>query len=130
MSLELLPLNRSSQAKIVDLSEIEGTMIRRRFLQMAALSGASALAPLEAIATTAANAAAKTAVFQVKGFSCPTCAVGLDTMFSRIKGIVSSHSTYPEGKVSVRFDPGAISEDRVRAVITDAGFTIVSEQMS
>jgi copper chaperone CopZ len=130
MSLELLPLNRSSQAKIVDLSEIEGTMIRRRFLQMAALSGASALAPLEAIATTAANAAAKTAVFQVKGFSCPTCAVGLDTMFSRIKGIVSSHSTYPEGKVSVRFDPGAISEDRVRAVITDAGFTIVSEQMA
>ena len=101
-------------------------MIRRRFLQMAALSGASALAPLEAMATTAA----KTAVFQVKGFSCPTCAVGLDTMFSRIKGIVSSHSTYPEGKVSVRFDPGAISEDRVRAVITDAGFTIVSEQMS
>jgi len=130
MSLELLPLNRSSQAKIVDLSEIEGTMIRRRFLQMAALSGASALAPLEAIATTAANAAAKTAVFQVKGFSCPTCAVGLDTMFTRTKGIVSSHSTYPEGKVTVRFDPGVINEAQVRAVITDAGFTIVSEQMA
>ena len=105
-------------------------MIRRRFLQMAALSGASALAPLEGVAAAAANAAAKTAVFQVKGFSCPTCAVGLDTMFSRIKGIVSSHSTYPEGKVSVGFDPGAISEDRVRAVITGAGFTIVSEQMA
>jgi copper chaperone CopZ len=130
MSLELLPLNRSSQAKIVDLSEIEGTMIRRRFLQMAALSGASALAPLEAIATTAANTAAKTAVFQVKGFSCPTCAVGLDTMFTRTKGIVSSHSTYPEGKVTVRFDPGVINEAQVRAVITDAGFTIVSEQMA
>jgi len=105
-------------------------MIRRRFLQMAALSGASALTPLEAMATTAANTAAKTAVFQVKGFSCPTCAVGLDTMFTRTRGIVSSHSTYPEGKVAVRFDPGAINEAQVRVVITDAGFTIVGEQMS
>ena len=105
-------------------------MIRRRFLQFAALSGASALAPLDAIARTAANAAAKAVVFQVKGFSCPTCAVGLDTMFSRTKGIVSSHSTYPEGKVSVRFDPGAIDYALVRAVITDAGFTIVGEQTS
>ena len=105
-------------------------MIRRRFLQMAALSGASALTPLEAMATTAANTAAKTAVFQVKGFSCPTCSVGLDTMFTRTRGIVSSHSTYPEGKVLVRFDLGAINEAQVRAVITDAGFTIVGEQMS
>jgi len=98
-------------------------MIRRRFLQLAAFSGVSALAPLEAMAKTAAGANAKTALFQVKGFSCPTCAVGLDT-------IVSSHSTYPEGKVSVQFDPAAINESSVRAVITDAGFTIAAEQIS
>ena len=88
------------------------------------------MAPLEAMAKTAAGANAKTALFQVKGFSCPTCAVGLDTMFSRTKGIVSSHSTYPEGKVSVQFDPAAINESSVRAVITDAGFTIAAEQIS
>jgi copper chaperone CopZ len=106
-------------------------MIRRKFLQLVALSGAGALAPLGAIAGTAAaadaNARGKTAVFQVKGFSCITCAVGLDTMFSRTKGILSSHSTYPEGEVTVRFDPGSINEAAVRAVITDAGFTIASE---
>ena len=107
-------------------------MIRRKFLQVVALSGAGALAPFEAMAGTAAvagtNAKARMAVFQVKGFSCDTCAVGLDTIFSRTKGIVSSHSTYPEGKVIVRFDPGSIDETAVRAVITDAGFTIASEQ--
>ena len=97
---------------------------------MAALSGASALAPLEGVAAAAANTTAKTVVFQVKGFSCPTCAVGLDTMFSRAKGIVSSHSTYPEGKVSVQFDQGTIELAKVRAVITDAGFTIAGEQLS
>ena len=106
-------------------------MIRRKFLQLAALSGAGALAPLGAIAgaaSTADESKGKTSVFQVKGFSCVTCAVGLDTMFTRTKGILSSHSTYPEGKVTVRFDPGAIAETAVRAVITDAGFTIASER--
>ena len=105
-------------------------MIRRRFLQMAALSGASALAPLEAIATTAANTAAKTAVFQVKGFSCPTCAVGLDTMFTRTKGIVSSHSTYPEGKVTVAFDPNQTTGQAIVAFITELGFTVQPDHKS
>jgi copper chaperone CopZ len=106
-------------------------MIRRKFLQLVALSGAGALVSLETTAGTTAAAdtryQGKTAIFQVKGFSCVTCAVGLDTMFSRTKGILSSHSAYPEGKVVVRFDPGAIDEAAVRAVITDAGFTIASE---
>jgi copper chaperone CopZ len=109
-------------------------MIRRKFLQFVALSGVSALAPLEAIAGTPtvgdANAKGKTAVFQVKGFSCVTCAVGLDTMFSRTKGIVSNHSTYPEGKVTVRFDPAVITDAAVRAVITDPGFIIASEHIA
>jgi Cu+-exporting ATPase len=109
-------------------------MIRRKFLQLIAFSGAGALAPLEAIAGTASaantNANGKTAIFQVKGFSCVMCAVGLDTMFSRTKGIESSHSTYPEGKVTVRFDPGVIAGAAVRAVITDAGFTIASEHIA
>jgi copper chaperone CopZ len=106
-------------------------MIRRKFLQLVALSGASALAPLGAIAVPGsakdANAKGMTVVFQVKGFSCITCAVGLDTMYSRTKGILSSHSTYPEGKVTVRFDPGSINDAAVRAVITDAGFTVDGE---
>ena len=106
-------------------------MIRRKFLQLVALSGAGALAPLESIAANAAKAAAaKTAVYQVKGFSCITCAVGLDTMYSRTKGIVSSQSTYPEGKVTVRFDPASIDDAAVRAVITDAGFIVASEHIA
>jgi copper chaperone CopZ len=99
-------------------------MIRRRFLQLVALSGAGALAPLEAMA----SAAAKTAIFHVKGFTCITCAVGLDTMISRTKGVASSQSTYPEGKVTVRFDPDSVNVNSIRSVITDAGFSVESEQ--
>jgi copper chaperone CopZ len=101
-------------------------MIRRRFLQLLALSSAGTLAPFKAMA----SAAAKTVIFQVKGFTCITCAVGLDTMLGRTKGVVSSQSTYPDGKVTVRFDPGSVAESSIRSVITDAGFTIASEQQA
>jgi copper chaperone CopZ len=101
-------------------------MIRRKFLQLIALSGAGALAPLDGVAAEAKH---KTVIFQVKGFSCVTCAVGLDTMYSRTKGVATSHSTYPEGKVIVQFDPVATDEATVRSVILDAGFTIASEQL-
>jgi copper chaperone CopZ len=95
-------------------------MIRRQFIQLAALSSAGALAPLDAMgAGTRA-----TLVLEVKGFTCVTCAVGLDTLLGREKGIVSSHSTYPEGKVTVVYDPKLCTEDSIRRFITGMGFTV------
>jgi hypothetical protein len=97
-------------------------MIRRNFLKFIALSSATALAPLEAMA----GGKSKTVIYQVKGFTCITCAVGLDTLLCRQKGIVSSQSTYPEGKVMVRFDPDSIAEVSIRALIADMGFTVAN----
>jgi copper chaperone CopZ len=97
-------------------------MFRRRFLQFLAVSGAGALA-FEA----RGNGLAKTVVFQVKGFSCITCTVGLDTMLTKEKGILSSKSTYPEGKVTVRFDSEAISEKSIQALIAGMGFIVESQ---
>jgi Cu+-exporting ATPase len=97
-------------------------MFRRRFLQFLALSGVGALA-YEA----SGKGPAKTITYQVKGFSCVTCAVGLDTMLCQKKGILSSHSTYPEGKVTVTFDSEAINEASIRALIAEMGFTVESQ---
>ncbi len=71
-------------------------MFRRRFLQLVTMASVGSLAPLEAMA-----ASQQTVTYFVKGFSCITCATGLDTMLSQQKGITSSKSTYPEGKVTV-----------------------------
>lgn len=95
-------------------------MIRRQFLQLVALSGAVSLAPLEAMAGTDRI----TVVYHVKGFTCITCAVGLDTLLGKQKGILSSESTYPEGKVTVSFNPKSCSEDSIRAFIAEMGFTV------
>ena len=97
-------------------------MIRRRFLQLIALSGVSSLAPVEALA----RGKSKTVIYQVKGFTCITCAVGLDTMLGKQRGVLSSQSTYPEGKVTVRFDPDSAAESSIRAFINDTGFTVVN----
>jgi copper chaperone CopZ len=98
-------------------------MFRRRFLQWMTLATAGSIAPLEAMAA----GARKIVTYRVKGFSCITCATGLDTMLGQQKGIVSSKSTYPDGQVTVGFNPEQITEKAIVAFITDLGFTVESE---
>jgi copper chaperone CopZ len=93
-------------------------MFRRRFLQLLTMASVSSLAPLEAMATV------RTVTWFIKGFSCITCATGLDTMLGQQKGITSSKSTYPEGKVTVAFDPHQITEQAIVKFITDLGFKV------
>jgi copper chaperone CopZ len=95
-------------------------MIRRQFIQLVTLSSAGALAPLDAMGAGPRT----TLVLEVKGFTCITCAVGLDTLLGKEKGIVSSHSTYPEGKVTVVYDPKLRTVDSIRKFIAGMGFKV------
>lgn len=101
-------------------------MIRRQFLQFVTMASVGTLAPLEA---TAAGAS-KTVMYLVRGFSCITCATGLDTMLGQQKGVLSSKSTYPGGKVTVGFDPNQITEQAIVSFITDLGFTVEGQHKS
>lgn len=101
-------------------------MYRRQFIQLVALSGAGALAPLEAMAAGSHT----TVILQVKGFTCITCAVGLDTLLGKEKGVVSSRSTYPEGKVTVVYDRAACSIDSIRKFIEEMGFSVESQHLA
>jgi Cu+-exporting ATPase len=87
---------------------------------MASVAGVASLEAVSAAAT-------RTVIYQVKGFTCITCATGLDTLLSQQKGIVSSKSTYPEGKVTVAFDPKQTSEQAIVTFITDLGFTVLPD---
>jgi Cu+-exporting ATPase len=95
-------------------------MIRRQFLQFVTMASVGTLAPLEGVAA----GASKTVTYLVKGFSCITCATGLDTMLSQQRGVLSSKSTYPEGKVTVGFNRNQITEQAIVSFITDLGFTV------
>jgi copper chaperone CopZ len=95
-------------------------MIRRQFIRMATLAGASSLTAL----ASAKNGETRTVIYHVKGFSCVTCAVGLDTILGQHEGVVRSKSTYPEGIATVTFDPARITEASIKSVIAEMGFTV------
>ena len=95
-------------------------MFRRQFFQLMTLVGAGQLATI----TTAKASETKTVTYSVKGFSCVTCAVGLDAMLQRQKGIVWTRSTYPDGTVVIKFDPEKLTDSSLQAFIAEMGFTV------
>jgi copper chaperone CopZ len=95
-------------------------MLRRKFFKVMTIATTGALTPLEAIPATPK----KIVTYHVRGFSCITCATGLDTMLSKEKGIASSSSTYPQGIATIGFDPDQITEQQIKDFISSLGFTV------
>lgn len=106
-------------------------MIRRQFIKLATLTGATGLASLGAFGALekhetkdAINAAETKAVtWHVHGFTCVTCAVGLEVMLRQQKGVKSAEASYPNATVTIQFHPETVSEASLRSFITDIGFT-------
>ncbi len=98
-------------------------MFRRRFLQLVTMASVSGLAPL----ATVAAASGETVTWSVQGFTCLTCATGLDTLLTQQKGIISSKSTYPDGKVTVSFRPDQTSPQAIIAFIAELGFIVAGQ---
>ncbi|HKE32197.1 MAG TPA: heavy metal-associated domain-containing protein [Candidatus Angelobacter sp.] len=64
-------------------------------------------------------------VCEVKGFSCITCATGLEVMLRQEKGVTQASASYPDGKVVIGFDENLISEDKLKEFIVRCGFSVV-----
>ncbi len=100
-------------------------MLRRRFIQFMTVAGAgslTALGPLEASDT-------KTVTYKVKGFTCITCAVGLETLLRQQKGVVWATASYPDAIATIKYQPTTITEDQLKAFIADMGFTAETETL-
>ena len=111
-------------------------MIRRQFLKLATLTGATGLASLGALEVlrpdalethqshTALDTKNTTTVnWHVRGFTCVTCAVGLETMLRQQKGVADVHASYPNASVTIQFHPDKVSEASLRSFISELGFT-------
>ncbi len=97
-------------------------MIRRHFIRLMTLAGASSLTDVQAVTKS------KEAVlhYKITGFSCVTCAVGLDAMLQREKGVVWSQSSYKDATTHVCFHPDLTNDQALRNAIADLGF--IAEQ--
>jgi copper chaperone len=94
-------------------------MIRRDFIQRT-LTGAASLAPLAA-AQPSKN---QRLVYKVVGFTCITCAVGLETLLGRQKGVAHVEAAYPSGVVKIQFDPALLNDKSLRDLIAEMGFRV------
>lgn len=97
-------------------------MIRRQFIKLAGLTSATGLASFRAL-DALKTAETKTVTWHVRGFTCVTCAVGLEVMLRRQKGVKSADASYSDASVTIQFHPEMVSEASLRAFITDIGFT-------
>jgi copper chaperone CopZ len=102
-------------------------MKRRYFIQSLAGSGVglTLLKPATAETTVTENANVS---WVVKGFTCVTCAVGLQTILQRHKGIVRVSAAYPSDKVEIGFDSHVITPRAIKRLIEDAGFRVAERE--
>ena len=66
----------------------------------------------------------RTVASGVKGFSCETCATGLEVMLRRQKGVVRASASYADARVVIGFDENLTSEDTLKEFIASCGFTV------
>jgi len=94
-------------------------MDRRNFICGVGVVGAAGL--------TAADAAARettSVAYKVKGFTCITCAVGLEVMLRQQKGVTRAKASYPQNSVVIGFDGKLTSEKTLKEFIAGCGFSV------
>lgn len=92
-------------------------MIRRKFLGLT-LTGLGGLATMEGMDL----AEQKTVTFRITGFTCITCAVGLETLLEKERGVIRVKASYPESVAIVTYHPKLTSEQSLVKFIESAGF--------
>ena len=95
-------------------------MDRRGFLCRLTAAGAAGAAGVE----LGCGSAAARVTYQVQGFTCITCAVGLETMLRGVRGVTQASASYANKTVTIAFDAQTIGEDALKGFIGDCGFSV------
>ena len=70
------------------------------------------------------GSAAARVTYQVRGFTCVTCAVGLEVMLRDVRGVIEAAASYPDNSVTISFDKQTIGEGSLKQFISDCGFSV------
>jgi len=74
------------------------------------------------MAEAAAGVATRTVKYNIEGFTCVTCAVGLDSLLADRKGIVKSKSSYPDRTCMIEYNTELVTETEIKGYIQELGF--------
>jgi copper chaperone CopZ len=102
-------------------------MNRRKFFSRLAAAVASTSATVMAKAAFSRAGSGhhetRTVVFDIEGFSCVTCATGLEVMLMRHHGVIKAVASFPDAKATITFDNTLISAAALKDAIAGCGFT-------
>ena len=70
----------------------------------------------------------KTATFKIEGMHCDGCANTIKALVEREPGVQMAAVSFDAGEVRVLYDPRAVAEDRLVAVVQQPGFRVVGRQ--
>ncbi len=67
----------------------------------------------------------KTATFKIEGMNCDGYAETIKTLVEKQPGVQMATVSFDEGQARILYDPQAIGDDRLIAVIQEPGFRVV-----
>jgi len=102
-------------------------MDRRQFIRDVTAAGATGLTVVSA---RAAHGDA-TVTFAIKGFTCITCALGLEVLLREQKGVARAKASYPAATVAIDYDASMTNEETLKEFINKTtGFTVSAPEKS
>lgn len=66
-------------------------------------------------------------MYLVEGMTCAGCERAVATVIKNLEGVRSANADLKSSTVSVEYDPGKTSLDRIRAAVNHVGYTFVGE---
>ena len=73
------------------------------------------------------SAGFRTVQFGISGMTCPSCASGLEASFRNMPGVKEAKIDYEKKQATVRFDPEKQTEEAVKKLVADAGYTVTAK---
>ncbi len=59
----------------------------------------------------------------IDGMHCTSCSMNIDGELEDLAGVISAATSYAKQKTIVEYDPAVVTQESIKKVITDLGYT-------
>ncbi len=70
------------------------------------------------------------AEFQLEALTCPTCVKKIETALTKAKGVGSVKVLFNASKVKTEFDEAEISGEKIKLIIENLGYSVLTSKIS